>query len=77
MNRRTATLLVALGALLVAAPAASASTLAMDGSRLVYTAAAGGYTGASDTKADGEVSFAYFNRATQKWNSKPITIPTP
>jgi hypothetical protein len=52
-------------------------TPAVDKAGWVYTAAAGGYTGASDTKADGEVSFAYFNRATQKWNSKPITIPTP
>jgi hypothetical protein len=43
----------------------------------VYQAAAGGYNGASDTKADGEVTFAYYNRATGETNPEKIVIPTP
>jgi len=51
--------------------------VAVDKAGWVYTASAGGYQDATDTKADGKVSFAYFNRQTEKWNSKEIDIPTP
>jgi hypothetical protein len=50
---------------------------AVDKAGWVYSAAAGGYSGVSDTKADGEVTFAYFNRLTEKWNTKKINIPMP
>ena len=50
---------------------------AVDKAGWVYTAAAGGYKGAGDTKADGEVSFAYFNRQTNSWNPTKIDIPSP
>lgn len=42
-----------------------------------YQAAAGGYGGANDTKPDGEVTFAYYERATGRTNAKKIVIPTP
>jgi hypothetical protein len=52
-------------------------TVGVDKVGWIYTAAAGGYGGAGDTKADGEVSFAYLNRLTGKWNPTKIDIPTP
>jgi len=51
--------------------------VAADSAGNVYPAAAGGYQGTGDTKADGEVSFAYFNRLTNKWNSTKVNIPIP
>jgi len=50
---------------------------AVDRAGWVYTAAAGGYKGSGDVAQKGEVSFAYFNRATQKWNPTKIDIPAP
>ena len=50
---------------------------AVDKAGWVYTAAAGGYTGGSDVNPNGEVSFAYFNRDTHRWNPTKIDIPTP
>jgi hypothetical protein len=50
---------------------------AVDSAGWAYTAAAGGYAGAGDTNPNGEVSFAYFNRETGKWNPTKIDIPTP
>ena len=51
--------------------------VAVDRAGWVYNAAAGGYTGSTDTKPDGEVTFAYFNRKTRQWNPNEVTIPTP
>jgi hypothetical protein len=51
-------------------------TVAVDRAGNVYVAAAGGYLGATDRKADGEVTFASFDRKTKKWS--PVTkIPIP
>ena len=50
--------------------------LAVDRAGYVYRAAAGGYTGPNDAKAeDGTVTFNSFDPATKKW-AKPVTIPT-
>ncbi|MBK5228288.1 MAG: hypothetical protein JJE05_07260 [Actinobacteria bacterium] len=49
---------------------------AVDNAGNVYVAAAGGYTGTDDTVANGEVTFNYFDRATEEWG-EPIEIPTP
>ena len=43
----------------------------------VYSVAAGGYSGSNDTTPDGEVTFNYFNRKTEKYAAEPIRIPTP
>jgi hypothetical protein len=51
--------------------------LAVDRAGWVYSAAAGGYEGSTDTTPDGSVTFNYFNRETRKWQSTPIHIPTP
>lgn len=51
--------------------------VAVDKAGNVYQAGAGGYQGADDTTPDGQVSFAYFERATEKWNKTLIEIPTP
>ena len=50
--------------------------IAVDNAGWVYTAAAGGYTGSTDTKPDGEVTVNYFNRKTKKWGTA-ATIPMP
>jgi hypothetical protein len=42
----------------------------------VYRAAAGGYKGSTDKKADGEVTFNSFDRKTKKW-ATPSVIPAP
>jgi hypothetical protein len=51
--------------------------VAVDKAGNVYRAAAGGYKGPGDTKADGEVTFNYFNRKTNTWGADAVTIPTP
>jgi hypothetical protein len=51
--------------------------IGVDRAGWVYSAAAGGYQGSSDTTPDAEVSFNYFNRQTKKWLSTPIGIPVP
>ena len=50
--------------------------VAVDKAGYVYRAAAGGYKGSSDKKADGAVMFNYFDRATNKWGAEPVTLPT-
>jgi hypothetical protein len=52
------------------------STVGVDKAGWVYVVAAGGYEGAGDTTADGQVTFSYFNRKTKKW-AAPVEIPTP
>ncbi len=52
-------------------------TIAVDRAGNIYAAAAGGYLGAEDTEADGQVEFNYFNRATKEWLPEPISIPIP
>ncbi len=52
-------------------------TIGVDRKGWVYAANAGGYSGASDTVANGSVTYSYFNRKTNKWADKPIEIPTP
>lgn len=49
--------------------------VAVDKAGYVYRAAAGGYKGSSDNKADGSVTFNYFDRKTNAWGT-PVTIPT-
>jgi hypothetical protein len=51
--------------------------VAADSAGNVYQAAAGGYGGSTDTNANGQVTFAYFDRATKQWNDQMIEIPTP
>jgi hypothetical protein len=51
--------------------------VAADTAGNVYQAAAGGYTGADDTEADGEVTFTYYERATGESNQQRINIPIP
>jgi hypothetical protein len=65
------------GAKLSSATEFFGAPVAVDKAGWIYTAAAGGYQDATDTAANGKVSFAYFNRQTLKWNSKEIDIPTP
>lgn len=52
---------------------------AVDAKGTVYKAAAGGYSGSSDTTPNGEVTFNYFDRATKSWGNgnEAVTIPTP
>ena len=52
-------------------------TIAVDRKGWVYAANAGGYSGAADTEADGEVTFNYFNRKSNKWAKSPVNIPIP
>ena len=49
----------------------------VDNAGNVYQGAAGGYSGAGDTNPTGEVSFAYYERATGQTNPEKIVIPTP
>lgn len=49
--------------------------VAVDKAGYVYRAAAGGYKGSKDTKADGSVTFNYFDRKTKSWAPEPVTIP--
>jgi hypothetical protein len=51
--------------------------IAVDSAGWVYSAAAGGYSGAGDTDPNGEVTFNYFNRYTKKWGSSAVNIPIP
>ena len=51
--------------------------IAVDKAGWIYSAAAGGYTGSTDTKPDGEVTVNYFNRKTKKWGSEAVHIPMP
>lgn len=51
--------------------------LGVDKAGNVYQAAAGGYGGPNDVSANGEVSFAYHERATGRTNAQKIRIPTP
>lgn len=51
--------------------------VAVDSAGWIYSVSAGGYQGSDDTQPDGQVMFNYFNRQTNKWQSKPITVPTP
>lgn len=52
--------------------------LGVDAAGNVYQAAAGGYGGGSDTNANGEVTFTYYERATGRTNgSQKVVIPTP
>lgn len=48
----------------------------VDKAGYVYRAAAGGYKGSSDRKADGSVTVNYFDRKTNKWADEPVTLPT-
>jgi hypothetical protein len=50
--------------------------VAVDKAGNVYRAAAGGYKGPSDTKADGSVTFNYFDRKTNSWADEPVALPT-
>ncbi len=52
-------------------------TIAVDRKGWVYAANAGGYSGAADTTPNGEVTFNYFNRRTNKWAKKPVNISIP
>lgn len=52
-------------------------TIAVDRAGWVYAANAGGYSGSSDTVPNGEVTFNYFNRKTNKWAAKPIKLDIP
>lgn len=52
-------------------------TIGVDRKGWVYAANAGGYAGASDTTADGEVTFNYFNRKSNKWAKNPVQIDIP
>jgi hypothetical protein len=51
-------------------------TVAVDRAGWIYSASAGGYEGADDTKPDGKVKFSYFDRKTKKW-AKPLNVPIP
>lgn len=51
--------------------------VAVDKAGFVYRAAAGGYKGGSDTVADGEVTFNWFDRKTNEWSPEAVTVPTP
>jgi len=51
--------------------------VAADSAGNVYQAAAGGYTGASDTDPDGEVTFTYYERETGRTNQEKINVPIP
>ena len=51
--------------------------VAADRKGSVYSAAAGGYAGSSDTVVNGSVTFNYFNRKTNKWAKNPVNIPAP
>lgn len=51
-------------------------SMAVDTAGYVYKGAAGGYNGPSDELADGQVTFNYFDRATQEWGD-PVEIPIP
>ena len=51
--------------------------VAADNAGNVYQAAAGGYQGADDTEADGEVTFTYYERETGQTNQQRINIPIP
>lgn len=51
--------------------------IATDREGWIYAANAGGYQGSSDTTPDGEVTFNYFNRDTEKWAAQPIEIDIP
>ena len=53
------------------------SSLAVDNAGNVYLGAAGGYTGGRDVTPNGQVSFAYHERATGAKNPDKIIIPTP
>jgi hypothetical protein len=53
------------------------STLAADSKGNVYLAAAGGYSGGTDVTPNGEVSMAYYERATGATNPEKLVIPTP
>ncbi|MDT7570671.1 MAG: hypothetical protein QOE05_845 [Actinomycetota bacterium] len=48
----------------------------VDRAGYVYRAAAGGYKGSEDKRADGEVTFNSFDRKTKKW-ATPSVIPAP
>ena len=52
-------------------------TIAVDRKGGVYAANAGGYAGSADTVINGEVTFNYFNRNTNKWAKNPVKIPIP
>ena len=52
-------------------------TIGVDRKGWVYAANAGGYAGSADTQPNGQVTFNYFNRKTNKWAPKPVEIPTP
>jgi hypothetical protein len=52
-------------------------TVAADKAGNVYQAAAGGYGGSSDSTANGEVTFMYYDRAKDETNADKIVIPTP
>ncbi|MDP9067195.1 MAG: hypothetical protein M3N53_02455 [Actinomycetota bacterium] len=51
--------------------------IAADRAGWIYAANAGGYSGSNDTEIDGEVTFNYFNRATNEWASAPVRVPIP
>ena len=51
--------------------------VAVDKAGYVYRAAAGGYKGSSDKKADGTVTFNYFDRVTNTWGKEAVQIPAP
>jgi photosystem II stability/assembly factor-like uncharacterized protein len=51
--------------------------VAVDRKGWIYAAAAGGYTGSQDTTPDGQVTFNYFDRKTEKWGKAPIEIDIP
>ncbi|MDQ3879449.1 MAG: hypothetical protein M3290_14055, partial [Actinomycetota bacterium] len=51
--------------------------VAVDSAGWIYSVSAGGYEGSDDKQADGQVMFNYFNRQTNQWQSKPITVPAP
>ena len=51
--------------------------IGVDRAGWIYSVAAGGYGGSSDRKADGQVTFNYFNRKTHKWASSPVNVPMP
>lgn len=51
--------------------------VAVDHAGNVYRAAAGGYEGAGDTTADGQVTFNYINRKVGRWAPSAVRLKTP
>ncbi|HEX9823621.1 MAG TPA: hypothetical protein VGB51_04410 [Actinomycetota bacterium] len=51
--------------------------IAVDKAGNVFTAGAGGYQGGTDTNANGQVTFGYYDREEGRANASRLTVPTP